>query len=227
MNRATATAQADFYVTGGTLARDAPCYVERRPTQELYEGLRQGQFCYVLTARQMGKSSLMVRTAARLREEGCGVAVLDLTAIGQNLTAEQWYEGCSAQIGAAARAGRRAGASSGAASARFGPLQRWTAGAAGGGAAALSGPRRRLHRRDRRRPQPAVFDRRVLRRHPRVLQPPHRGSGARRGSTFCLLGVATAVGPDPGHPHDAVQHRARGSSCTTSRRQKRAARRAA
>jgi hypothetical protein len=41
----------------------------------------------------MGKSSLMVRTAARLREEGVGVAVLDLTAIGQNLSAEQWYGG--------------------------------------------------------------------------------------------------------------------------------------
>ena len=28
-----------------------------------------GEFCYALTARQMGKSSLMVRAAARLREE--------------------------------------------------------------------------------------------------------------------------------------------------------------
>src|SRR5207248_6491240 len=51
------------------------------------------EFCYVLTARQMGKSSLMVRTAARLTEEGCRVVSLDLTAIGQNLTAEQWYDG--------------------------------------------------------------------------------------------------------------------------------------
>src|SRR5437870_3661236 len=41
----------------------------------------------------MGKSSLMVRTAVRLREEKMAVAVLDLTAVGQNLSAEQWYEG--------------------------------------------------------------------------------------------------------------------------------------
>src|SRR5205823_4303828 len=54
----------------------------------------------VLTSRQMGKSSLMVRTAARLREAGVRVAVLDLTALGQNLTAEQWYEGLLGDIGA-------------------------------------------------------------------------------------------------------------------------------
>ena len=53
----------------------------------------------MLTSRQMGKSSLMVRTAARLREEGVGVAVLDLTATGQNLTAEQWYDGLLGRSG--------------------------------------------------------------------------------------------------------------------------------
>ena len=38
----------------------------------------------------MGKSSLMVRTAARLREHGIRVVTLDLTALGANVTAEQW-----------------------------------------------------------------------------------------------------------------------------------------
>jgi WD40 repeat protein len=82
-----------FYVTGGTLQRDAPSYVRRRADRELYDGLRGGRFCYVLTSRQMGKSSLMVRTATLLREAGLSVAVLDLTAIGQNVTLEQWYAG--------------------------------------------------------------------------------------------------------------------------------------
>ena len=82
-----------FYITGGTLPPAAESYVVRRADAELLEGLREGEFCYVLDTRQMGKSSLMVRTAQRLREEGRRVAVLDLTALGQNLTVEQWYSG--------------------------------------------------------------------------------------------------------------------------------------
>jgi Tol biopolymer transport system component len=88
-----------FYQTGGNLPQNAPSYVERQADTDLYEGLQRGEFCYVLTARQMGKSSLMVRTAARLREEGIAVAVLDLTAIGQNLTVEQWYDGLLVHLG--------------------------------------------------------------------------------------------------------------------------------
>src|SRR5262245_40316500 len=99
MNATEMRFERSFYVTGGTLSRDAQCYVEREADRILYEGLLQGKFCYVLTSRQMGKSSLMVRTAARLREAGVGVAVLDLTAIGQNLTAEQWYDGLLGRIG--------------------------------------------------------------------------------------------------------------------------------
>jgi hypothetical protein len=66
----------------------------------------------------------MVQTAARLREEGTGVVVLDLTAIGQNLTAEQWYDGLLARIG------RQLGLEEALeaywnANSRLGPLQRW------------------------------------------------------------------------------------------------------
>lgn len=89
----TAAGVGSFYVTGGTLPREAPSYVERQADHELYDAVRAGECTYVLTARQMGKSSLMVRTASRLREAGVAVAVLDLTAVGQNLDAEQWYDG--------------------------------------------------------------------------------------------------------------------------------------
>jgi hypothetical protein len=92
-------ASSNFYVAGGTLGVDALSYVHRKADEELYDGLRDGHFCYVLTSRQMGKSSLMVRTAMRLRNEGIKVVVLDLTGIGQNLTSAQWYDGLLNKIG--------------------------------------------------------------------------------------------------------------------------------
>lgn len=91
---------AAFYVTGGTLRADAECYVRRRADEELYSSLGAGDYCYLLTSRQMGKSSLMVRTARRLAADGAQVAVLDLTSIGQNLTPEQWYEGLLLRLAA-------------------------------------------------------------------------------------------------------------------------------
>src|SRR5438270_1170572 len=90
---------SSFYVTGGTLRQDAPSYVERQADRDLYESLTRGEFSYVLTSRQMGKSSLMIHTAARLREAGIAVVVLDLTAIGQNLSVEQWYGGLIRRVG--------------------------------------------------------------------------------------------------------------------------------
>jgi len=88
-----------FYITGGTLEADAPSYVERKADKALLDSLRLSEFCYVLDTRQVGKSSLVIRTASRLRKEGVHVGVLDLTEIGQNLTAEQWYYGLLRRIG--------------------------------------------------------------------------------------------------------------------------------
>ncbi len=85
--------QPVFYVTGGSLRADAPSYVERQADREIVERLRHGELCYVLTPRQMGKSSLKVRAARRLADHGISVAVLDLTALGRNLSPTQWYLG--------------------------------------------------------------------------------------------------------------------------------------
>ncbi len=116
----------DFYVTGGTLRPDAPCYVERQADKQLCQSLLNGEFCYVLTSRQMGKSSLMIRTVRRLRQDGVAVAVLDLTAIGQNLTIEQWYDGLVSRLGQQLRLEDEL-AAFWASHPEFGPLQRWTA----------------------------------------------------------------------------------------------------
>lgn len=91
MSGTATTVENRFYVTGGTLHRDGRCCVERHADHELFEVLGRAGFCYVLTARQTGKSSLIVRTAARLRKSGTGTASLDLTAIGQNVSPERLY----------------------------------------------------------------------------------------------------------------------------------------
>jgi hypothetical protein len=58
----------------------------------------EGAFCYVLTARQMGKSSLMTETAARLAGEGIRTVQIDLTLIGTVLSADQWYLGLATEV---------------------------------------------------------------------------------------------------------------------------------
>lgn len=90
-----------FFETNPTLPPNAPSYVERQADRELFDGLVHGEFRYVLTSRQMGKSSLMSRTAARLRAQGFRVVSIDLQGIGsRDLTPEQWYDGLVVKMGA-------------------------------------------------------------------------------------------------------------------------------
>ncbi|MGD2084612.1 MAG: AAA-like domain-containing protein [Candidatus Aminicenantes bacterium] len=91
----------DFYVVGGTMRPDAPSYIQRKADKELYEHILKGDFCCVLTPRQMGKSSLMIRTADRLKKEGLRTAIIDLTRIGtekEKASADNWYYGIAYRI---------------------------------------------------------------------------------------------------------------------------------
>jgi len=68
--------------------------VKRQADDDFYNGLKSGEFCYVLNSRQMGKSSLQVRTIQRLRNEGIACAAIDISEIGnRGVTPEQWYAG--------------------------------------------------------------------------------------------------------------------------------------
>ena len=87
------------YQIGGSLAKDAPSYVVRLADKELYAALQQGDFCYVLDSRQMGKSSLLVRTLHHLEAEECLCVSIDLTYLGSEFTNPlQWYKGIVAQL---------------------------------------------------------------------------------------------------------------------------------
>ena len=55
------------YQIGGTLRVTSPIYVFRQADSQIYEALKRGEFCYIFNSRQMGKSSLLVKTKYRLQ----------------------------------------------------------------------------------------------------------------------------------------------------------------
>lgn len=76
------------------MSADAPSYVARLADQELLEHVTAGDFCYVLTPRQMGKSSLVVRTVARLTKKDIHSVIIDLQGkIERGMTVEAFYAG--------------------------------------------------------------------------------------------------------------------------------------
>jgi tetratricopeptide (TPR) repeat protein len=83
----------EFFQVGGALEPGAPSYVVRQDDEELMHAVLAGQYCNVLASRQMGKSSLMVRTVHRLQEEGMRRVFIDLTRMGTGVSADEWYFG--------------------------------------------------------------------------------------------------------------------------------------
>ena len=64
---------------GGTVVPDRAVYITRPEDEELYRLLCEHAYVNLVSSRQVGKSSLMVRAALRLQVDGWRFAILDLT----------------------------------------------------------------------------------------------------------------------------------------------------
>lgn len=86
-------AKVGLYTPGGTIPPGAALYIDRQADDDLRQICLEGEYAYVLTSRQMGKSSLMVRTVCRLREQGITSIIIDLSGVGKTNvpTADTWY----------------------------------------------------------------------------------------------------------------------------------------
>jgi WD40 repeat protein len=88
----------NYYKLGGSLEYQHPTYVVRQADGDLYEGLINGNLCYVFNSRQMGKSSLRVHITKQLKEQGIKCASVDLTRIGSHVTPLEWYGGFVSEL---------------------------------------------------------------------------------------------------------------------------------
>ncbi|HUI54789.1 MAG TPA: AAA-like domain-containing protein [Bryobacteraceae bacterium] len=81
-----------FYVLGGTMHPGSPSYVVRQADRELVHAVTGRELCYVLASRQMGKSSLMARSANALAAHGISCAIVDVTLLSENKgEPDAWY----------------------------------------------------------------------------------------------------------------------------------------
>ncbi|MEM7591081.1 MAG: AAA-like domain-containing protein [Cyanobacteria bacterium P01_A01_bin.83] len=87
----------NYFKVGGSLPSEHPTYIERQADHDIYHTLIQREFCYVLNSRQMGKSSLKLRTMRTLTNDGFQCVEIDL-GILSGATPDQWYGGLVAEL---------------------------------------------------------------------------------------------------------------------------------
>jgi hypothetical protein len=92
---------AEFFVIGGPVQPDRPCYVERAADLMLESAIRERHFCCVLAPPASGKSTLMSRVARNLRRVGHLTAIVDLTQVGARGAsgdADRWTFGIAYRV---------------------------------------------------------------------------------------------------------------------------------
>jgi len=84
---------------GGTLNSRRHLYIERQEDEKFFELLEQGEYVNVLSSRQMGKSSLMMRAVQRLSEKGIKSVTIDLASeLGTPPDLDTFYLGLLSKI---------------------------------------------------------------------------------------------------------------------------------
>lgn len=78
--------------------KEGDLYIERPADHELLSALRRGEYAYVLSSRQTGKTSLMLRTMRKLRASGVRCVKLDLGSLGSDAGPEPWYESLAMEV---------------------------------------------------------------------------------------------------------------------------------
>ena len=85
---------SNIYTVGGAIGQDGSAiYVERLADDQLLQLCLDSEPSYILTTRQIGKTSLRVRTALMLQEHGIRTISFDLNQLGTTPSVEQWYFG--------------------------------------------------------------------------------------------------------------------------------------
>jgi pilus assembly protein CpaF len=78
------------FVSGGHVQARDGIYIPRRADEELYNLCIEGEYACVMTARQRGKSSLMVNVTNQLKSAGFRVATVDISPFGGTVD-EDWF----------------------------------------------------------------------------------------------------------------------------------------
>src|SRR6266496_984392 len=80
-----------LYALGDLVQASDATYLRRSADQDLLDACQKGIFAFVLSPTQMGKSSLFVETARKLRSDGVKTVHIDLNEIGSDVSPTQWY----------------------------------------------------------------------------------------------------------------------------------------
>ena len=90
---------ASPFQIGGSVSVESKLYVKRAADKQLKAALSNNELCYIFNTRQIGKSSLLLKTKTDLQNEGYRCSYVDVSRIGSvNISSEQWYTGLAFEL---------------------------------------------------------------------------------------------------------------------------------